>query len=108
VISVIVIILVAVLEKQSKMFASITAAMPLTIPLALWIVYSSSAGDKAVVSEFSLNLILSIIPTVIFVIVIWLAARAGLKLVPILVVGYAVWALSSGVMILVRRWLGLI
>jgi hypothetical protein len=108
VISVIVIILVAILEKQSKMLASITAAMPLTIPLALWIVYSSSGGDKAVMSQFSLNLFLSLLPTVAFVIVVWLAARAGIKLVPMLVIGYSVWALGSGVMILVRRWLGLV
>jgi hypothetical protein len=84
-----------------------TAAMPLTMPLALWIVYSSSGGDKTVVSQFSQNLFLSLLPTVAFVIVIWLAARAGLKLVPILACGYSVWAIGSGLMLLIRRWFGL-
>jgi hypothetical protein len=106
-ISVLVIILVAVIEKQSKVFASITAAMPLTMPLALWIVYSSSGGDKIVVSSFSQNLFLSLLPTVAFVIAVWLAARAGIKLVPMIGIGYLVWALGSGLMMLVRRWLGL-
>ena len=106
-ISVMVIILVAVLEKQSKTFAAITAAMPLTIPLALWIVYSSSGGDKTVISMFSQNLFLSLLPTVAFVITVWLASRAGLKLVPMLACGYAVWAFGTGFLILVRRWLGI-
>ena len=106
-ISVLVIILVAVVEKQSKTFAAITATMPLTIPLTLWIVYSSSGGDKMVVNSFSQNLFFSILPTVAFVIAIWLAARAGVKLVPMLGIGYTVWALGSGLMLLVRRWLGL-
>jgi hypothetical protein len=106
-ISVLVIILVAIIEKQSKTFAAITATMPLTIPLTLWIVYSSSGGDKLVVSSFSQNLFFSILPTVAFVIAIWLAARAGVKLVPLLGIGYTVWALGSGIMFLVRRWLGL-
>ena len=107
VISVMVIILVAVFEKQSKMVAAMTATMPLTMPLALWIVYSSSGGDKVVVSQFSQNLFLSLLPTVAFVITVWLASRAGLKLVPILACGYAVWGLGTGVLLLVRRWLGL-
>jgi len=60
-----------------------------------------------VVSSFTQNLFLSLLPTVAFVIAIWLAARAGIKLVPILGIGYIVWALGSGLMLLVRRWLGL-
>lgn len=107
VISVMVIILVAVLEKQSKTFAAITAAMPLTIPLALWIVYSSNAGDKVVVSQFSLNLFLSLLPTVAFVITVWIASRAGLKLVPMLASGYVVWGIGTGLLLVVRRWIGL-
>jgi len=62
VLSIVVIILVAVLEKQSKLFAAITATMPLGIPLALWIVYSANAGDKQVVSQFSLSLLLNFSP----------------------------------------------
>jgi len=106
-ISVLVIILVAIIEKQNKTFAAITATMPMTIPLTLWIVYSSSGGDKQVVSSFTQNMFLSILPTVAFVIAIWLSSRAGLKLLPVLGIGYSVWALGSGFMLLVRQWLGL-
>ncbi len=106
VLSVMVIILVAVLEKQSKLFAAIAATMPLTIPLALWIVYSSTAGEQAAVSKFTLGLVLSLIPTLLFALTTWLTARAGLKLIPIITSGYAVWALATGIMLLMRRWLG--
>ena len=68
VLSIVVIILVAILEKQSKLFAALTATMPLTAPLALWIVYSSNAGNKEVVSQFSLSLLLGLIPTLAFLI----------------------------------------
>ena len=94
VISIIVIILVAVLEKQSKLIAAFTATMPLTIVLALWIVYSSVGGEQQAVSQFILGLFLGIIPTVCFVIAIWLASRAGIKLIPMLIIGYAVWGIG--------------
>jgi hypothetical protein len=38
--SIVVIILVAIFERQSKLVAAITATMPLTAPLALWVVYA--------------------------------------------------------------------
>jgi len=100
VISIIVIILVAVLEKQSKLIAAITATMPLTIPLTLWIVYSSVGGEKQAMSLFTSGLLLGIIPTVSFVVAIWLASRAGVKLVPMLLIGYAVWGV--GVMLIFK------
>lgn len=94
VISIIVIILVAVVEKQSKLIAAITATMPLTIPLALWIVYSSVGSDQQAVSQFTLGMLLGIIPTLGFVITVWVASRAGLKLVPMLLIGYAIWGIG--------------
>ncbi|HSM71733.1 MAG TPA: hypothetical protein VK851_09330 [Anaerolineales bacterium] len=107
VLSIIVIILVAVLEKQSKLFAALTATMPLAIPLALWIVYSSNAGDKQVVSQFSLSLLLGFFPTLAFLITIWLAARAGMKLVPMIVSGYSVWAVGALILYFLRNFLGI-
>ncbi len=105
-ISVGVIVLVAVVEKQSKLVAAVTATMPLTIPLALWIVYSSSRGDRAAVESFTYSMIYGIIPTLAFAVALWLAARAGLKLVPMIVSGYSVWAVTLLVMLGVRRLLG--
>ena len=105
--SILVIILVAVLEKQSKLFAALTATMPLAAPLALWIVYSSNAGDKTAISQFSLSLLLGLLSTLAFLITVWLAARAGLKLVPMILIGYGVWAIGASLLYLLRNILGI-
>ena len=107
VVSIFVIILVAVLEKQSKLFAALAATMPLTAPLALWIVYSSNAGDKTAVSQFSLSLLLGLIPTMAFLITVWLAARSGMKLAPMILTGYAVWAVGATILYVLRNTLGI-
>jgi hypothetical protein len=107
ILSILVIILVAILEKQSKLFAALAATMPLTAPLALWIVYSSNTGDKAAVSQFTLSLLLGLIPTLAFLVTVWLAARAGMKLAPMILLGYAVWAVGATVLYLLRNTLGI-
>jgi hypothetical protein len=107
VLSILVIILVAVVEKQSKLFAALTATMPLAAPLALWIVYSSNAGEKAAVQQFSLSLMLGLIPTFAFLVTVWLAARSGMKLVPMILSGYAVWAFGATILYLLRNALGI-
>lgn len=105
--SIIVIILVAILEKQSKLVAALTATMPLAAPLALWIVYSSNAGDRSAMSQFSLSLLLGLIPTFAFLIAVWLAARAGMKLAPMILTGYGVWAMGATILYLLRHTLGI-
>lgn len=105
--SIIVIILVAVLEKQSKLFAALTATMPLTAPLALWIVYASNAGEKTAVTNFSLSLLLGLLPTLAFLVTVWFAARAGMKLVPMVVTGYSVWGAGALILYLLRNVLGI-
>ena len=105
--SIFVIVLVAVLEKQSKLFAAVTATMPLNAPLALWIVYSANAGEKAAMTQFSSSLILGIIPSLAFLIVVWLAARAGMKFLPMMLTGYGVWAVGATLLFLIRNAIGL-
>jgi len=103
--SIVVIILVAILEKQSKLFAAMLAVMPLAAPLALWIVYSSNAGDRAAVTQFSLGLVLGLVPTFAFLVAVWLAARAGMKLVPMILTGYSVWAIGAMLLYVLRHTL---
>ena len=105
VISVMVIILIAVIEKQSKTIAAITAVMPLTAPLALWIVYSSSGGEQAAMSEFTLGLMLGLLPTLGFAVAAWLAVRVGWKLGPVLLVGYGAWGIGTLLIALLRNLL---
>ena len=105
ILSIMVIILVAIIEKQSKLIAALTATMPLATPLALWIVYSAHSGNKAVVSQFSLSLLLGLFPTLAFLITVWLAARAGMKLGPMILSGYGVWAAGATILYLLRNTL---
>ncbi len=103
VISIIVIILIALLEKQSRLIAALTATMPLSAPLGIWIVHSSSRGDSAAVSDFTQGLLLGIIPTIGFIITAWLVARSGATLGKILVSGYSVWGLGALALFFARR-----
>ena len=82
------------------------AVRPIGATLALWIVYSANDGDRHTMADFSQGLLLGILPTIGFLIVTWLAARAGLKLASILLVGYAVWGIGVGLMFVVRKLMG--
>lgn len=107
IISILVIIAVAVLERQSKFAAAITATMPLGVPLALWIVYSANNGSPTAMQELTRGMVLGIIPTLGFVIAAWICARMELKLIPMLAIGYLVWALLFGISLVIRRTFGL-
>lgn len=106
-ISIVVIVLVAITQRYSKLFAAVTATMPLSIPLSLWIVYASAQGDRSQVEEFAQSLVIGLIPTLGFTVALWLGARQGLKIVPLLALSYATWGVVLMAMIGVRRiWMG--
>ena len=98
-----VIILVAVLQRQSRAVAAVTATMPVNVVLALWIVYAAADGEQQVVAQFVQGMVVGIIPTVAFLLAAWLAARAGLKIVPIIAISYATWATMLALVLLLRR-----
>jgi hypothetical protein len=107
IISILVIILVAILEKHSKLLAAVTATMPLAAPLALWIVYSSVDGDQAQMALFSRSLVMGIIPTIAFLLTVWLTTRAGLPFLATVASGYAVWAMGFVLLLVFRNVLEL-
>ena len=92
VVSILVIIAVAILQSVSKPVAAITATMPLGIPLALWIVYAAEKGDRGEVARFTGAMVPGLGATLVFTCALWLAARAGWSLVPMLAAGYLAWA----------------
>jgi hypothetical protein len=98
-ISVLIIILVAVVRAYSKTLAAITATMPITVPLALWIVYVAEGGDQAAILHFTESLFIGVVATATCVVAMWLAAQAGWGLVPIIIVGYLAWGATWGVCI---------
>jgi len=105
-ISMVVIILVALIQRQSKAVAAVTATMPVTIPLTLWIVYSASKGDRQAVEQFTGGMMSGIFPTVVFVAAIWIGARLGVKLLPLISLGYLAWGITLGALLLLRRFSG--
>ena len=106
ILSVIVIVSVAVLERQSKLIAAITTTMPISAPLALWIIYSANQGSQQTMERFTRGLLLGVLPTLGFLLVAWLTARAGFKLAPMLAASFSVWAVGAFLLFLFRRTLG--
>jgi hypothetical protein len=94
------IISIAILRQYSRFFAAIVATMPVNITLGMWLISSSAEDSKADLEEFNRALLINIIPTLIFILVAWQAARAGWNLMTILLAGYIVWVIGIGVILL--------
>jgi len=105
--SIVIIILVAIIEKQSKFVAAITAVMPIAAPLSLWIVYAANDGDRQTMVDFSQGMLIGVLPTLGFLLAVWLGSRAGLKLIPMILMGYSVWGVGVGLTLLLRRSIGM-
>jgi hypothetical protein len=79
--------------------------MPLNIPLGLWIVYGGGEG-AAQMEPFARSLMFNILPTIVFLVIAWQAAKAGWSIVSILVAGYAGWGVGLGLVLILRQMLG--
>lgn len=104
-ISIAIIILVAILRQYSRLFAAIAATMPINVPLALWIAFSAegrSPEGRANLNSFTDSLVIGLIPTFGFMLVVWLAVRAGWEIVPTLVAGYVGWGIVLGIVLLIQ------
>jgi hypothetical protein len=105
-ISFVVLTAVAVLQRSSRLVAAMMATMPLTIPLALWIVAAGDKDNPRAMAEFSRGLLWSIWPTVLFVVVVWAASRAGWRLGPTIGAGYLAWGIGVAAILGIRRVVG--
>jgi hypothetical protein len=100
IVSIIIIITIAFLREYSKTLAAIASTMPINIPLGMWIVATGSdGGNKAVMQQFTQALFINIWPTILFLAVVWLAARAGWALVPMIAAGYVAWGIGLGLLL---------
>ena len=89
--SIIILLIVTILEKQSKNFTSVAATMPVTITFALLIAYSAYKGEEIVVRSFAQNLLFNLFLTAMFGFAVSLPARSGLRIILILDKEYTVW-----------------
>jgi hypothetical protein len=101
-VSILVIVAVAVIRAHSRTLAAITATMPITIPLSLWIIWSGSSGDRTMIQQFTGTLPAGILGTLAFIAVMLLAVRAGWRLAPTLLIGYTAWGATLGLTLLAR------
>ena len=88
--------------------AAVTATMPLTAPLALWVVYSLNDGRQEATAQFAQSMLIGVIPTVAFLIAVWLAARAGAKLGAMIGIGYGAWTAVLLLTLLFKNIFGMV
>jgi len=73
--SVLVVVLVAVVQERSRHLAAILATMPLTAPLAMWIVFSASRGDQRQTADFVGSMVIGSVASLLFVLACWFGLR---------------------------------
>ena len=96
-----IIILIAVLRERSESLAAITATMPMTVALALWIMYAQGTDQSAVV-DFVKSMALGLVGSLGWLLVVWVGARAGWGLGRLLAAGYGAWGLIVCVVFLLQ------
>src|SRR4030095_6211405 len=70
-VSVAVIVLVAVVQERSRHLAAVLASMPLTAPLALWIVFSATKGNHEQTAAFAGSMLVGFLASVVFMVSCW-------------------------------------
>jgi len=100
--SVLVVVLVAVVQERSRHLAAIIATMPLTAPLAMWIVFSASRGDQRQTADFVGSMVIGSVASLIFVLACWFGLRQEWGFLITLSFAAAIWLL----IVLFPRWVG--
>jgi hypothetical protein len=102
VVSVVVITLVGVVQERSRYLAAVLASMPLTAPLALWIVFSATKGDHRQTANFAATMVVGFIGSLVFIVACWYGFSRHWSFVVVLSIGAVAW---SVIMVGVRYWL---
>ena len=100
--SVLIVILVAMVQERSRHLAAILATMPLTAPLAMWIVFSASSGDQHQTANFVGSMVIGAVASLVFVLACWLGLRHEWGFLVTLAFASTIWLL----IVLLPRWLG--
>ena len=101
--SVAIIVLVAVVQQRSRDLAAILASLPLTAPLAAWIVFSASGGDHQHTAQFVRSMLAASIATVIFVLACWYGFRQQWPFPIVMATAFGIWGVLVAMPYLVRR-----
>lgn len=93
--SMLVLTLIALIGERHRGVAGFLAAMPVQIPLAIWIIYSSTGGSVDKTSEFARAALFGIIPTAIFRLAAWITLSRGIALSRVYLLAYGMWLVSA-------------
>src|SRR6185503_18203513 len=105
VLSVLIIVLVAVVQERSRHLAAIIATVPLTAPLAMWIVFSATQGDHRQTADFAASMLVGLVASFVFVLACWVGFRQQWSFPVVLVFGSTIWLAIVSIPSLVGRWL---
>jgi hypothetical protein len=95
--SILIILLVAFLRERSRTLSAILATMPINMVLALWIVVGAPDMNQQAMVQFVRSLIVGLMPSIVWLIVVFVALRNGWTLLPSVLVGYGVWGALTAV-----------
>ncbi|MCU0309069.1 MAG: hypothetical protein MUE51_15160 [Thermoleophilia bacterium] len=92
--------------RRSSLLGAVLISLPLTSLLALAWLYADTR-DAAQVSDLSWSILWVIVPSVVFFVVLPLAIRAGVAVVPAMVLAAAATAAAYAVWVWAARRIGL-
>jgi uncharacterized membrane protein (GlpM family) len=101
-VSVLIVVLVAVAQERSRSLAAIIATMPVTAPLAMWIVFTASRGDPRQTADFVGSMVLGSVASLVFVLACWFGFCRQWGFLGSLGFAAAVWA----IVLLIPGWIG--
>lgn len=102
VLSLLIIILVAVVQERSRYLAAVLATMPVTAPLAIWIVFSASQGDHRQTAEFIGSMAIGFAATLVFILACWFGFRQHWGFATTLLFASVIWV----TIVSLPRWFG--
>ena len=91
----VILVIVAFIGERYRNIAGLLTSMPLQIPLAMWIVYTSTGGQSEQTAQFARAAFYGIVPTAMFCLTCWLVLAKGWPFPRVVMTAYGVWLVST-------------
>jgi uncharacterized membrane protein (GlpM family) len=91
-----------IVQERSRHLAALVATMPVTAPLAMWIVFSASEGDQRETADFVGSMVIGFAASFVFVLACWLGLRRQWGFLVTMVFASAIWL----AIVSLQRWVG--
>ncbi len=95
-VSIAILVAITLLRDKSRALAALIAVTPINIPLAIWIVSGSLDDDPTRLADFTRTLFFGILPVLVWLLIAFLALRAGWSLGATFGAAYLVWGVILG------------